>query len=95
MNARICGKLVHDVFLEKQLYRLIDIYYKVCSGVEADFETRLDNKIIQFQRLASDERVDHQEFGIHQGISCQFSIHSDWPIHSSRSVNVVRGVDAH
>jgi len=64
MNARICGKLVHDVFLEEQLYRLIKICYKVCSGVEADFETRLDNKIFQLQRLAIEERDDRAIFFI-------------------------------
>jgi len=91
MNARICGKLVHDVFLEEQLYRLIDIYYKVCSGVEADFETRLDNKIIQLQRLAGDNGADRRaqyfiRFLIKNLVSTKASVVSSRYIQTGQSI---------
>jgi len=58
VNARICGKLVLDVFLQLHLKRLSDICIKLSSGVEADFETRIDNKINNLHLLANKERAD-------------------------------------
>ena len=91
VNARICGKLVHDVFVQLHLYRLLNICIKLSSGVEADFETRLDNKINNLHFLTSEERADPRaqyfiRFLIMNLVSIKASVVSSLSIQTGRNI---------
>jgi len=60
VNARICGKLVTDVFCQVQRVYLSKICFELCSGEEAEFETRLNSKINQLRLLAHETPADHR-----------------------------------
>jgi len=60
VNARICGKLVHDMF---QIYvrSLRIICFIQCNDSNEEFETRLINKITYLQSLETEVRDDHRK----------------------------------
>jgi len=63
VNARICGKLVHDMF---QIYMtwLRSICFNMCNGSKGEFETRLINKITYLQSLEVKVRDHRKSFFI-------------------------------
>jgi len=93
VNARICGKLVVDVFLQLHLKTLPNICDKLSSGVEADFETRLDNKINNLHFLTSEGRADPRaqyfiRFLIMNLVSIKASIVSSVSIQTGRYISL-------
>jgi len=58
MNAFICCTLVINLVQVLHLKTLSCICYALCSAVEADFETRLENKINQLQLFLTKKRAN-------------------------------------
>jgi len=60
VNARICGKLVHDMFQMYMIW-LRKICFELCNDSKGEFETRLINKIKYLQSLETEMRDDHRK----------------------------------
>jgi len=60
VNARICGKLVHDMF-GVYMKCLKTICFKLCNDSKGEFETRLINKLTNLQSHETEVRDDHRK----------------------------------